>query len=103
MVKGRNRMPPTTTTSRLFYGVAVKPNDRCKCAAVAAIDGVRFLSDEAPSLPLPDCEIPRACKCAYRHFEDRRTAKRRDADYGLPPGTHTVERRTRPARRITDA
>ena len=85
----------------LFHGVGVKPFDACKCAAVAAIEGRRFLSEEAPPLPLTDCEIPRLCRCVYVHFSDRRTEGRRDSDHGLPSRYHAADRRSR-MRRITD-
>jgi hypothetical protein len=53
-----------------FQGVTVKP---CldACDAVQAIVGTRYLSREAPALPLAGCDQQR-CDCTYRHFSDRR-------------------------------
>jgi hypothetical protein len=85
----------------LFHGVAIKSSDACRCAAVAAIEGQRFLSDEVPRLPLTDCDMPYACKCVYEHFNDRRTELRRESDHGLPSRYQAVDRRLL-MRRITD-
>jgi hypothetical protein len=53
-----------------FHAVTVKP---ClePCDAVQALAGKRFLSQEAPALPLENCDQAR-CNCTYRHFSDRR-------------------------------
>jgi hypothetical protein len=69
---------------------------------VLAMEGQRFLSDEAPVLPLAGCETPQACRCIYEHFTDRRTVLRRDVDSGLPARPHPTDRRKHKARRITD-
>jgi hypothetical protein len=54
------------------------------CEAVRALRGVRFLSSEAPHLPLPQCTQARACTCSYRHHSDRRGIPRRaDEAVGL--------------------
>lgn len=101
----KRRIPvrrPVAGIRHLFHGVAIKCTNGGRCAAVAALEGKRFLSDEAPMLPLADCDIPDACKCIYEHFNDRRTALRRDSDAGLPPAYYPGERRTRTSRRITD-
>jgi hypothetical protein len=73
------------------------------CAACTALGKRRFLSKEAPRLPLADCTSPARCKCAYRHHKDRRDVPRRWADEGgvihvLPRG----ERRDKPGRREKD-
>ncbi len=41
------------------------------CDAVRQLGDHRFLSDEAPPLPLSDCDSER-CECRYRHHADRR-------------------------------
>lgn len=53
-----------------FHGITVKP---CldACQAAQALAGQRFLSREAPALPLPDCDQAR-CDCTYGHYSDRR-------------------------------
>jgi hypothetical protein len=40
------------------------------------LETARFLSGEAPPLPLPGCTAPR-CLCRYAHYEDRRARDRR--------------------------
>lgn len=97
------RRPPGSAVRHLFHGVAVKPSERCKCKAVTALDGKRFLSDEAPSLPLAGCDSPQACRCVYEHFNDRRTEIRRESDSGFPPKEQPADRRMQTPRRITDS
>lgn len=54
------------------------------CPAAMATREKRFLSGEAPQLPLADCGDPRRCTCHYQHHADRRSGKRRARDSGLP-------------------
>jgi hypothetical protein len=69
------------------------------CAAALACKGKRFLSKEAPLLPLKNCDAAR-CDCKYRHFADRRAGDRRRDD--APPPRQTTNRRTSKGRRATD-
>ncbi|HTV96536.1 MAG TPA: hypothetical protein VME42_11040 [Steroidobacteraceae bacterium] len=69
------------------------------CGAAQACRGRRFLSHEAPRLPLPECDAA-ACDCRYRHFDDRRGPPRR-AEEG-PPARVKVDRREKRGRRSTD-
>jgi hypothetical protein len=46
------------------------------CEAVEKLEGKRFLSKEAPRLPLPGCGAEH-CRCRYVHFKDRREDDRR--------------------------
>jgi hypothetical protein len=48
----------------------------------------RFLSAQAPLLPLPGCDS-RTCECRYRHHPDRRARSRRQTDRH-PIGRHYV-------------
>ncbi len=78
------------------------------CAAAQACKGKRFLSSEAPRLPLKECDASR-CECRYRHFADRRGPPRR-RDEKLRDTTITTakmrmitaERRERTGRRSSD-
>jgi hypothetical protein len=88
--------------TQLFHGVAIEPGKDCRCEAVAAIAGQRFLGEQAPLLPLEGCDCPDRCQCRYRHFADRRTDARREADVGLPMRLHPEEKRKGSGRRITD-
>jgi hypothetical protein len=75
------------------------------CPLVRALRGHRFLSNEAPGLPLSCCQRPEQCHCIYRHYEDRRNGPRRKVERGYYPTAPTgnVERRKRSSRRSTDS
>ncbi len=86
-----------------YHAVSIRHGNRC-CRAVKALDGQRFLSNEAPSLPLVACSNPQGCQCRYKHHTDRREDARRDTDVGLPERLfHGTNRRTRSGRRASDA
>jgi hypothetical protein len=72
------------------------------CGAARKCLGVRFLSKDAPVLPLPDCNAPR-CTCRFRHHEDRRSSLRRAADI-IASGAYWAgqERRRSQGRRVND-
>jgi len=53
------------------------------CGAARACKGKRFLSYEAPRLPLAECDAER-CHCKYRHYADRRGGPRRAEEKGTP-------------------
>ena len=55
------------------------------CPAIEALRDKRFLSDEAPPLPHPECSSRWRCKCIYLHYSDRRTMPRRATDRGKFP------------------
>lgn len=90
------------SVNKLFHGVAVRPRDENCCTAVERLGGQRFLSEEAPLLPLADCSNPQGCRCVYEHFDERRDNLRRESDVGLPVRTHLDEKRAGMGRRITD-
>src|SRR5580704_1203001 len=70
------------------------------CPATEGLRQKRFLSDEAPSLPLPECSSPWRCKCIYRHFSDRRANPRRVTDRGTSSSPRVgKERRERLGKR----
>jgi hypothetical protein len=74
------------------------------CAAARMLTGMRLLTAEAPRrLPLETCDRPAACRCIYRHFDERRQGPRREDDYAKVPLAHRgVERRTWRGRRDSD-
>lgn len=64
-----------------YHAVTVVPGPRC-CDEARQLKGKRFLSREAPQLPLKDCG--RAdCTCRYEHYPDRRGGLRRVRDMGV--------------------
>lgn len=60
---------PVRPPSR-WHAVCIQPVGK-RCEAATALIGKRFLSKDAPRLPLRDCDQP-ACQCRYRHHDDRR-------------------------------
>ena len=73
------------------------------CDAARSLKNVRLLSAEVPLLPLKTCDRPPACKCIYRHFEDRRQGPRREDDDALVPvAYHGIEQRRGRGRRESD-
>jgi len=83
-----------------WHAVSVKPGPN-PCDAANSAKTRRWLSREAPLLPLPDCTRPDSCRCTYQHHEDRREGGRRaeDMDAFSTPPRSTVERRSRRERR----
>lgn len=74
------------------------------CPAALKLHGRRFLSNDAPRLPLPECSSAARCTCIYRHFPDRRAAPRRASERnGLMRFWIKAERRTTRGRRADDA
>ncbi|HMK86508.1 MAG TPA: hypothetical protein VK437_11170 [Steroidobacteraceae bacterium] len=71
------------------------------CSAALACKAKRFLSSEAPRLPLAECDSPQ-CRCRYRHFADRRANARRASERGMPTARVADERRGTRGRRATD-
>jgi hypothetical protein len=71
------------------------------CAAAQACKGKRFLSSEAPRLPLSGCDVQQ-CGCKYRHFEDRRGEPRRTDEKIADSKRPSTNRRATRGRRATD-
>ena len=92
--------PPAPAASKRWHAVSVKPGPGA-CAAANSGRQQRWLSREAPQLPLPGCTRPDTCNCTYRHHEDRRAGVRRaeDTDTLRKPSRPTSERRSRQDRR----
>jgi hypothetical protein len=52
------------------------------CEAALDLRKTRYLSKDAPALPLKECSKRAACPCTYKHHEDRRAKPRRAAETG---------------------
>jgi len=63
------------------HAVTVVPGPRC-CEESRQLRGKRFLSREAPQLPLKTCGRT-DCTCRYEHYQDRRGNPRRLRDMGV--------------------
>lgn len=85
-----------------YHAVSIIPGPR-SCEASQKMQGVRFLSNEAPKLPLPGCGTVN-CKCRYAHHTDRReSSDRRNRDVWNPLVAVSMnDRRHSRGRRITD-
>jgi hypothetical protein len=94
-------MAKTSAAVEKWHAVSVVGGTRA-CAASLRLKGLRFLSAEAPRIPLGDCTMPGGCNCVYRHFADRRARERRVADRGLHGLPHRTDRRGTPSRRASD-
>lgn len=74
------------------------------CQTARTLKNARFLSDEAPELPLVSCDSAN-CQCTFAHFDDRRHGDRRNPYSAESHGYSTQggdERRRRRGRRQTD-
>ncbi len=84
-------------TSR-YRGVEVIPDGSGCCRAAGEIRGKRYLSNEVPQLPLPECDRA-VCNCRYELFADRRRSHREDrrlvtdGPVTEPDNRHTADRR----------
>ena len=94
--------PAKSQPRNRWHAVAIVPG-ATHCKAAEAAKGRRFLSTEAPILPLRGCDAA-ACKCKYRHYEDRRDAPRRSEEaQGAGMRSRTgADRRNSRGRRETD-
>jgi len=77
----------------------------CACAAVEELAGKRFLAEQAPRLPLANCDSLH-CQCRYVRHEDRREREDRRALYCLETDLYIVggheEHRAKSCRRRSD-
>jgi hypothetical protein len=75
--------------TKRFHAVCVVAGAR-SCAEARSLKDHRFLSHEAPPLPLAGCGSSR-CECHYEHFEDRRKGGRRAHDLSVSIDGYTGE------------
>jgi len=80
-----------------YHSVTLAPGLR-SCAAVAALRKRRFLSREAPVLPLKGCDR-NDCECRYQHHDDRRDNHRRVTDLGVSIDGYVGPERRRKVKR----
>ena len=86
-----------------FHAVTIAAGPRA-CDAARQLRDQRFLSRDAPPLPLKDCSCSN-CECRYEHYDDRRKGGRRAHDLGVSidgyDGSDKRQKSTR-GRRQTD-
>jgi hypothetical protein len=92
-----------TTLRTPWHAVSIFCGAAC-CPSALELLGTRFLSKEAPRLPLKDCLMGTACHCSFRHHDDRRVSSRRVPDLWNPGHARYVleERRGERGRRRAD-
>jgi len=73
--------PVAKKVMQTFHAVSIQPGRLC-CHEARVLQGQRFLSREAPPLPLKNCTCD-SCTCLYQHHDDRRTGARRARDIGV--------------------
>lgn len=80
---GKRRLAkPVTPQEKQYHCVSIVLTPTA-CQAIRALEGKRFLSKEAPRLPLAECDCSQ-CDCKYQHHEDRRVPfSDRRLDYGM--------------------
>ncbi len=98
--KGQTPGQPSKGSRNRWHAVVIVP-PASACAAVLACKGKRYLSSEAPRLPLADCNAP-TCGCKYRHYQDRRAGPRRADEAGRDAKRPVSSRRTTKGRRALD-
>ena len=63
-------------SQNLWHAVSIVATN-ASCHMARALATTRFLSREAPPLPLPECGAGNSCPCTYKHHADRRAHPRR--------------------------
>ncbi len=96
-VKPRRRTPSSKTS---YHAVSIKFESRA-CMAAKTMEGERFLSSEAPRLPLPDCDVT-DCQCHFAHHQDRRVNKDRRNVFNASGHSDTTGKHERERRGIRD-
>jgi hypothetical protein len=74
---------PARKVPQNFHAVSIVAGSRACAEARALEEGQkRYLSRQAPVLPLKNCNCA-TCECRYVHHEDRRKGPRRTRDFGV--------------------
>lgn len=68
--KSRKASATTDKAGKSYAGIAIKLCANA-CDAAKELEKTRYLSGQAPLLPLTDCNQPN-CACKYVHYSDRR-------------------------------
>jgi hypothetical protein len=80
-----------------FHAVTIAAGPRA-CPAALMLRDQRFLSRDAPPLPLKGCSCAK-CECHYEHHDDRRKSGRRARDLGVSLDGYTENEKRRGAKR----
>ena len=66
VVPGRVANPPHP-----YHAVSIRPG-LMSCHRAGKLRNVRFLSNRAPAIPLPGCDMAKECSCHFDKHNDRR-------------------------------
>lgn len=102
-VRNFGREPDSMTIPKPWHAVCIDAKP-LSCAEAHSIRKRRFLSKEAPALPLEGCSNRERCPCTYKHHDDRRNKPRRKGEVSFT-STQKVpisERRQAKGRRSED-
>ena len=93
---------PLQRTRPTFHCVEVCAGEPA-CQSAGQLGNVRYLSGQAPGLPLAGCDA-QVCACRYIHHDDRREDDRRNSygHWSTMPTELKGERRARRDRRSWD-
>ena len=94
-----DRAPPKAKPAGGRFGAVEIRVRTGACRAARELEGQRFLSKEAPALPLPACTVAQ-CSCKFTKWSDRRSEHRRLEHGGLSASIFLANnRRTKRERR----
>jgi hypothetical protein len=96
----RGTVAQTVRAPKPFASVEIRPGGGA-CEAARALKGKRFLSTQAPALPLSGCTATR-CGCNFVKLSDRRTDDRRFGHHGLKAALFLNAERRKPTDRRGD-
>ena len=72
----RNTISSMNAKVKPYQAVSIQPS-LSACLAAQTLRNERFLCNEAPVFPLPECTQASDCGCKYKRWEDRRAEDRR--------------------------
>jgi hypothetical protein len=100
--KSQPAAPVTPKPKVQWHAVSVS-SEAGSCFHARLLKGLRFLSTEAPPLPLADCTQPASCTCTYKKYSDRRAELRRSHEIsGIRRPSPEQDQRTTRGRRKRD-
>jgi hypothetical protein len=88
---------PVKKPANAWHAVSIAPGPHT-CMAARKLEGHRFLSRDAPPLPLKNCDS-KECTCRYEHFDDRRKGPRRAREMGVAIDGYEDDERREGAKR----
>ena len=93
-----------TRPGKTWHAVSIVTHT-VSCEAVLLCRNQRYLSLQAPRLPLTNCSLVQGCNCTFKHHDDRRAGPRRASESGRPPRLSALptERRATQGRRQSDS